>query len=205
MSSTINASTASGGGVITTADASGILQLQTAGVTGLTIDASQNVKLSTAGTVIQNSSGRSILNQTGSVLQVVTGAYNTAVSTSSTTAISTGLTASITPSSTSSRILVIVTMGSIQNNNAGNGVNFSLLRNTTALASFGIVHGYFNMVSGSISALVEAGGGIVWTDIPATTSSTSYTVNFSPNTAGQTVTTQANGAYSTMVLMEIAG
>jgi hypothetical protein len=45
MSSTINASTASGGGVITTADASGILQLQTAGVTGLTIDASQNVTL----------------------------------------------------------------------------------------------------------------------------------------------------------------
>ena len=43
MSSTINASTASGGGVITTADASGILQLQTAGVTGLSIDASQKV------------------------------------------------------------------------------------------------------------------------------------------------------------------
>ena len=43
MSSTINASTASGGGVITTADASGILQLQTAGTTALTIDASQNV------------------------------------------------------------------------------------------------------------------------------------------------------------------
>ena len=43
MSSTINASTASGGGVITTADASGILALQTAGVTGLSIDASQKV------------------------------------------------------------------------------------------------------------------------------------------------------------------
>jgi len=43
MSSTINASTASGGGVITTADASGILQLQTAGVTALSIDASQKV------------------------------------------------------------------------------------------------------------------------------------------------------------------
>jgi len=43
MSSTINASTASGGGVITTADASGILQLQTGGTTALTIDASQNV------------------------------------------------------------------------------------------------------------------------------------------------------------------
>jgi hypothetical protein len=43
MSSSINASTASGGGVITTADASGILQLQTGGTTALTIDASQNV------------------------------------------------------------------------------------------------------------------------------------------------------------------
>ena len=46
MSSTINASTASGGGVITSADASGVLALQTAGVTGLTIDASQNVTTS---------------------------------------------------------------------------------------------------------------------------------------------------------------
>ena len=51
MSSTINASTASGGGVITSADASGILQLQTAGVTGLTIDASQNVTLAKGLTV----------------------------------------------------------------------------------------------------------------------------------------------------------
>jgi hypothetical protein len=43
MSSTINASTASGGGIVTSADASGILALQTAGVTGLSIDASQKV------------------------------------------------------------------------------------------------------------------------------------------------------------------
>ena len=48
MSSTINASTASGGGVITTADASGILQLQTGGTTAVTIDASQNVGIGTS-------------------------------------------------------------------------------------------------------------------------------------------------------------
>ena len=41
MASTINASTSAG--VITTADTSGILQLQTAGTTALSIDASQNV------------------------------------------------------------------------------------------------------------------------------------------------------------------
>lgn len=45
MSSTINASTASGGGVITTADASGILQLQTGGTTALSIDAAQVITL----------------------------------------------------------------------------------------------------------------------------------------------------------------
>lgn len=43
MASIINASTSGAGGVITTADNSGILQLQTGGVTALTIDASQNV------------------------------------------------------------------------------------------------------------------------------------------------------------------
>ena len=64
MSSTINASTASGGGVITTADASGILQLQTAGVTALTIDASQNVTFAksilTSATAQASTSGTSI-------------------------------------------------------------------------------------------------------------------------------------------------
>jgi hypothetical protein len=84
MSSTINASTASGGGVITTADASGILQLQTAGVTGLTIDASQNVgigtsspvdKLQIEGNIYLGTTGRTIY-QGGSAdltLQVNTG------------------------------------------------------------------------------------------------------------------------------------
>ena len=43
MSSTINASTASGGGIVTDADASGVLALQTAGVTALSISAAQVV------------------------------------------------------------------------------------------------------------------------------------------------------------------
>jgi hypothetical protein len=43
MASIINASTSGVGGVITTADNSGILNLQTAGTTAITVDASQNV------------------------------------------------------------------------------------------------------------------------------------------------------------------
>jgi hypothetical protein len=48
MASIINASTSGAGGVITTADASGQLELQTAGTTAITIDASQNVGIGTA-------------------------------------------------------------------------------------------------------------------------------------------------------------
>jgi hypothetical protein len=43
MTTTINASNSGSGGLVQTADASGILALQTAGVTAVTVDASQNV------------------------------------------------------------------------------------------------------------------------------------------------------------------
>ena len=43
MAATISANSAGGGGLVTSGDASGVLALQTAGVTGLSIDASQNV------------------------------------------------------------------------------------------------------------------------------------------------------------------
>jgi hypothetical protein len=49
MTTTINASNSGGGGLVQTADASGVLALQTAGVTAVTVDASQNVTL--AGTL----------------------------------------------------------------------------------------------------------------------------------------------------------
>jgi hypothetical protein len=48
MASSINASTSGAGGVITTADNTGILNLQTASTTAVTIDTSQNVGIGTA-------------------------------------------------------------------------------------------------------------------------------------------------------------
>ena len=47
MASSINASVSGAGGLISTADASGVLQLQTASTTAVTIDASQNVGIGT--------------------------------------------------------------------------------------------------------------------------------------------------------------
>jgi hypothetical protein len=48
MASSIDASTSGAGGVITTADNTGILQLKTAGTTAVTVNASQNVGIGTA-------------------------------------------------------------------------------------------------------------------------------------------------------------
>jgi hypothetical protein len=47
MASTLNASNSGAGGLISTADASGVLQLQSAGTTAVTIDTSQNVGIGT--------------------------------------------------------------------------------------------------------------------------------------------------------------
>lgn len=47
MASSINASTSGAGGLITTADNTGILQLQTAGTTAVTVNGSQNVGIGT--------------------------------------------------------------------------------------------------------------------------------------------------------------
>jgi len=48
MASSINASTSGAGGVITTADNTGILNIQTAGTTAVTVNASQNIGIGTA-------------------------------------------------------------------------------------------------------------------------------------------------------------
>lgn len=53
MASIINASTSGAGGLISTADASGVLQLQTAGTTAVTIDASGNVGVGTSSPLVR--------------------------------------------------------------------------------------------------------------------------------------------------------
>ena len=70
---------------------------------------------------------------TGSVLQVVNATYSTTVIMSSNTYADTGLTATITPSSTSSKILVVVNQQGLKtgNNSASNDIGVQLLRGST--------------------------------------------------------------------------
>jgi hypothetical protein len=193
MSSTINASTASGGGVITTADASGILQLQTAGTTAVTIDASQNVSFTKA-------INKAAL-PTGSVLQVVYGATGTEKSSSTNTQIATGLTVTITPLFSTSKILVIAMLnGCYKANTAITSITSYLTRNGVNQQLMSYVG-----AGNGLSQENEVGTiGINYLDSPATTSATTYACTFASQQNNASVRVQIYGAVSSMTLMEIA-
>jgi hypothetical protein len=111
MTTTINASNSGSGGLIQTADASGILALQTAGTTAVTINASQNATF--AGTLATAAKGITAASlPAGSVIQVV---QSTTTSTASNGAnnnvTATGLSVTITPTSATNKILVFCNWG----------------------------------------------------------------------------------------------
>jgi hypothetical protein len=118
---------------------------------------------------IQTDTGKPILNSTGSILQVVQ-----ATSTAQTSTLNTfpnyffsGLSASITPSSSTSKILILIT-GSIQNEAAGGGTYTAIFKNGSVLWGNGLLQQY-SASGNNVSAL-----SLSYLDSPATTSSTTY-------------------------------
>ena len=142
--------------------------------------------------------------QTGSVLQVVQGSLAGKVTTASTSWTSTGLTASITPSSSSSKILAVVTCVCCYTSGSNREMSATLYRGATNLAptgsttnqAFAWLYAYNQITGGSLN--------FTYLDSPATTSSTTYTVYFSAAQAA-TVSINENATTSWIQLMEIAG
>jgi hypothetical protein len=153
----------------------------------------------------------------GKVLQVVQGTLNTRASTTSATFSDTGLSVTITPSSASSRVAIFMVVGGSGASSANGDMALNLVRNSTTLAqgtatgsstvtTSGIGgYGDYNVNWGSVS--------INYVDSPATTSATTYKIQFASAYGGYTVT--FNGAYNnagvynfatyaTIIAMEIA-
>jgi hypothetical protein len=170
-----------------------------AGTTVLTLPA-------TSGTLITTgSSGQSIPKAalpTGSVLQVVQGTYSTQVSSSSSTYADTNLSASITPSSTSSKILVIVNQGGV-GKSAGDtdaGVRIRLLRDSTTLTT---ITDRFAYTATLLQITLAVGN--AYLDSPSTTSSVTYKTQFACwNNSVSNVFVQGASGVSTITLLEIA-
>jgi hypothetical protein len=139
----------------------------------------------------------------GTVLQVVGATYSTTVTTSSTTAVSSGLTATITPTSSSSKIYVMVVNPMRRNDTASVtfGIQVNLFRNASGLFTPMTNMGYSYAVSNmSVSVLV----GFNYLDSPATTSATTYAMYFNCATGGMSCSSCVDSNPATITLMEIA-
>lgn len=138
---------------------------------------------------------------TGKVLQVVNSSISTRETTTATTQQDSALTASITPSSTSNKVLCLVSyqVGA----SADIWIFVNLDRDGTTIGG-SIRH---NPFASSINRL-EAGS-INYLDSPSSTSALTYTVQYGSNQAGTKIFNGRNSgssdSYATLTLMEIAG
>ena len=139
---------------------------------------------------------------TGSVLQVVQ-ASASSTSTTSTTFVTTGLAASITPTSSTSKILIIVSLNSMAVNTANKNGTSTIYRGATnlALSGSGIAQCFASNYAASSSSTFNQT--YSYLDSPATTSSTTYTIYFATET-GTTFTMGVNSTTSSMQIMEIS-
>ena len=153
---------------------------------------------------------------TGSVLQVVQGTTNTDVSITGSTYTDSGLSASITPSSTSSKILVLVNQSTyLYGSSSAVHGGVRLLRDSTTILN------PFTDFTGPLEPYIETIGAsqmyhswrfnINYLDNPSTTSSVTYKTQGALRSPGSSRTLRFQTAAgsitgtSTIVLMEIAG
>jgi hypothetical protein len=191
MASIINASTSGVGGVITTADNTGDLNIQSGGSTKIAVTSS--------GVAVTGLSKGSL--PTGSVLQVVQGTYATLVTNSTTTYADSGLTATITPTSATSKILVhVVTNVRVRRAGAYAYGYINLVKNSTQLLEY-----FISMYNNAgTDCNVTQTPTVCYLDSPATTSATTYKMQLKAAGTGSTMETTYDGNLSTIVLMEIA-
>jgi len=134
----------------------------------------------------------------GCVLQVVNVAYNTFASTTSSTYSDTGLTVTITPKFATSKILVETFVSLLKNATNAQG-KLQVVRNSTSIIEFEKGAPY----TGTTMALDVGAVGTTYLDSPATTSATTYKIQFAAQSGY--IGINDNNGYSTITVMEIAG
>lgn len=135
------------------------------------------------------------------VLQVVQATTATPVSTTSTSYVTSGLSASITPSSTSSKVLVMVSLN-VANANSNGAAICTIFRGTVAGTNLYGASGFSTNYASSGNTVATASS--VYLDSPATTSAQTYTVGIKTGSALSSATAQDGSATSTITLMEIS-
>jgi hypothetical protein len=166
----------------------------TLGASGDTIDVPSGATLDTTGATVTGLT-------TGKILQVVSAVRATEITTSSTSYVTTNCTASITPSSTSSKVLVLIA-GSGRQNDDGGTAKYTVFRDSTNLDSTG--GNGFSEISATGATYVKAPYVITFLDSPSSTSSLAYAL-FMKNQTSTTCRACHNNTDTTVTLLEIAG
>ena len=140
----------------------------------------------------------------GHVIQVVQGTRSgSSISTTSTSLSDTGLSVSITPTAASSKIVVMATLTGGSTTEPGNDAQafFQLVRDTTDLIQVrcGDHNGNASR-SDDISPI-----NLSYLDSPATTSATTYKVQYKVNGSGRTAQAFLGSQIGSIIAMEIAG
>jgi len=134
----------------------------------------------------------------GKVLQVVTATYSTQTVVAATSYADSGLSLAITPSSASSRILVLVTQN-IGASRSGDGIGYDLnhVRKATQI--------WEGAARVATASEIQVPTSILYTDSPATTSSTTYKTQLRCTITGSSSSSfaQLGGLTSMITLMEI--
>jgi len=169
MAATISANSAGGGGLVTTGDASGVLALQTAGVTGLTIDASQKVTFAnsltspTLVTPVINGMASSILTSA-----TVQNALTTAVLFSSIPSWVKRITVMLNGVSTTSTGVPTIRLGPVGGiENTGYTSSVNLIASASVAGQVSATSGFEIVTTGIAASLYS--GNIVLTNITANT------------------------------------
>jgi hypothetical protein len=168
---------------------SGSVTLQEPAVAGTTVLTLPAV----TGTVLTDTSPKA-----GNVIQVVNATLTSDQSTTSTSYSSTGLAASITPTSSSSKILVMLSACGGKNGSSGGSVQ--IWRGGSSICQVGDNLGYDSTSNNTNQPMIVQN----YLDSPATTSSTTYTIYFKSNSSGQTFKFGVSSSVSSLTLLEIA-
>lgn len=146
----------------------------------------------------------SITGVTGRILQVVSSTFGSTVQTSSGTQIATGHTATITPTSTSSKVMVLL-FGDLAQSAFGAGIAadayINIVRNGGALFSGRNVQRQNVNISGGNTGSIYSSIGISFVDSPSSTAGLTYAVYYSADSGGQATYNELLS--STITLLEI--
>jgi hypothetical protein len=173
---------------------SGSCTLQEQAVAGTTVLTLPTV----SGTVLTDTSPKA-----GNVIQVVSATTSTQVGPVTTTYTDTGISASITPTSSSSKVLVLVSQHiATQGGGADSGGQLRIVRDASQIFVTSASGVYiYNPTSGSELRLYLS---FNYLDSPATTSSTTYKMQGRDSTYGSSLYFQENSSTTSITLMEIA-